>query len=142
MPFQQDFILRQVRQLAQVLARVIFLRQSGRQDEALAELRAAFDVTGIDMQRMRAMSRTELLEMCSVRGGFSSDRAVAVADLMYQEFEMLDGGDEQALGHASGLRALWLYEASLEAGGVLPANGFDRMTYLRDRLGPPDEEKF
>ncbi len=135
MPFQQDFILRQIHQLAQVLARVIFLRQSGQHDEALAELRSAFDVAGVGIERIREMSRPEVIELCSTEAGFSSYKAVAVADLLFQEFEMLDEGEAEAVGHASGLRALWLYEASIEAGGILPADGNDRITRLRDRLG-------
>lgn len=107
---ERDFILRQVHQLAQVLAVVIGRRGEGdhvEAEEALAEgLRSTL---GVRLDVLRAMSRPEVGALVSEDGVISAEKAVALADVLRE--------DAEAAGR---VRARWLYEAALAVGGPVP----------------------
>ena len=107
---ERDFLLRQVHQLAQVLAVVIGRRGEGdhvEAEEALAEgLRSTL---GVRLDVLRAMSRPEVGALVSEDGVISAEKAVALADVLRE--------DAEAAGR---VRARWLYEAALAVGGPVP----------------------
>lgn len=120
----RDFILRQVEQLTQALAVVLFHKRAGRHDEAQAALDEALaSVTELEPEALRQLDRTALLAQCSAGDALVPDKAIAVADLLYE--------DETAEGHQ---RALWLYDAVLEAGGAVPLDIHERLASLRASL--------
>lgn len=118
----RDFILRQVHQLSQALARVLFHKKAAEEEQAQEVLTATLrDVTGLNLDQIRRLNRNEILEMCSAGGALSAEKAVAVADLLREDPSL-----------ESRRRALWLYEAALEAGGAVPIDIHDRIVALRD----------
>ena len=117
----RDFLMRQIHQLVQALAQVMFHRQAGMKEEAMEVLENAVqDVTGVSLERLRGMNREELLALCGTGDGFSAEKAAALADLLHEEFDP-----------EGRLRALWLYEAALEGGAPLPMDVLDRIADLR-----------
>ena len=112
----RDFILRQIHQLAQVLAQVLFNKRLDQQTEESREMisMALKDTLGNDLDRLLLMDRESLMEACSREGGFNAQLAVSVADLMKEE------GSEAAVQ-----RAYWLYEAALEHGATLPLQALE-----------------
>ncbi|HEX7070188.1 MAG TPA: DUF6483 family protein [Rhodothermales bacterium] len=117
----RDFILRQIHQMVQALAQVLIHRQAGQLEEAKEALeRSLQDVTGLEMQRLRRLSREELLALCGAGKEFSPDKAAALADLFYEDSDP-DGRR----------RALWLYEAALESNATLPMDMQQRVALLR-----------
>lgn len=121
----RDFILRQIHQMVQALAQVLFHRQAGQRMEAQETLEQSLEeVTGLDLARLRALDREELLALCGPGPDFSAEKAAAMADLFFE--------DEDPAGRE---RALWLYEAALDAEATLPMDIYDRLAVLREERG-------
>lgn len=117
----RDFIIRQVEQLTQILAVVLFHKRAGQHDEAQATLDVGLAAaTGLGPEALHRLDRPGVLELCSTGGTFHPDKAVALADLLYE--------DPSAAGRE---RALWLYDAALETGGAVPLDIHERITSLR-----------
>ena len=121
---QHDVLLRQVQQLADVLARVLFQRRIERPDaaqEALAD--GLLGALGLDLASLHAMPRADVEALCAPGGVAAGDLACALADLLAQD------------AHAAGReRALWLYDAAIGAGHAVPFDVYARMAALRETL--------
>ena len=125
---QRDFIMRQVHQLAQVLARVMSLdiRKTEVDPEVLLS-EAVTQVTGMDLERLRRASPDELQSVCSPDGSFSSDLAVALADVLMEDAEIRDARGEPGQADMARQNALALYRMARDAGGVLPLSILHRL---------------
>lgn len=122
--FSRDYLLRQIQQLTQALAVVLVHKKAGRPDEAQAALdEALVAATGSEPAALHQLDQPALLALCSAGGTFLPDQAVALADLLYE--------DTSAAGHE---RALWLYDAVLDAGGAVPLDIHERRATLRASL--------
>lgn len=107
---ERDFILRQVAQLAQVLAAVAAAKRGG--DTAGAQVTLADGLrqsVGLGLVELRAMSRAEVEALVTEDGLVSAEKAVALADVLRE--------DADPAGRA---RARWLYETALRVGGPVP----------------------
>lgn len=117
----RDFLLRQIHQLVQALAVVLFHKKAAQYDQAQEALTEAVEETlDVRLEALQQLPREEVLALCSTGDTLSSEKAVALADLLRE--------DETAAGRE---RALWLYEAALEAGGTVPFDVHERMASLR-----------
>jgi hypothetical protein len=113
--------MRQVQQLAQVLAQVLFHKRTGDIEEAQQALSEALSGTiGLDLETLRTMSKEEIAEHRSSGGALSGDLTIAVADLLRE--------DATPEGRR---RALWLYEIALSSGEVVPYDIAERIDALR-----------
>ena len=122
--FQQDHILRQVQQLAEVLARALFHKQAEQPDQARDVVSDGLaSVLGLDLGALCKLSQADVLALCAPGGVLSGDKAVAVADVL-----------REAPAAAAARRALWLYEAALGSGEAVPFDVHARMRDLRARL--------
>jgi hypothetical protein len=120
----RDFLLRQLYQLTQVLAAVLAGKRAGRAEEAQRALAAGLaDALGPSLPDLRRMEHGGLLALCEHAGTFSSEKALAVADLLRE--------DASASGRE---RAAWLYEAALDAGDLVPLDIRERLADLRASL--------
>ena len=106
----QDYILRQIHQLVQVLAAVLLLKRERDPEAAQAALaEGLFSATGVDLGRLRRMTRGELRQLCERGSAVSGDMALALADLLAEDADP-----------AGAERAAWLYELAAAAGGPVP----------------------
>lgn len=106
----RDFILRQVRQLAQVLAAVLFHKRDRNLEAARAALAEGLETaTGTTLDGLCRLDRPDVLALCTEDGTFSVEYATALAELLAE--------DEDP---AAWKRAAWLYEAARDAGGPVP----------------------
>ena len=120
----RDFLLRQIHQLAQALAQVLFRKQAGQYEEAQDLLGQTLrDVTGLDPEGFRQLPREALLALCTAGQTFSNDKALALADLLRE--------DETPEGRQ---RSLWLYEEVLQRGDTVPFDVHERLAALRASL--------
>ncbi len=131
---QRDYILRQIHQLAQALALVLFQRRSGRDEEAGETLDAALlDALGLDAAGLLGLERPALLAACGGEGALGAARMLAVADLLREEAAMLDARSLYAGAAAGYARARWLYlAASEEPDAALPFDYPTRIAWLED----------
>ena len=124
---QQDYIVRQAQMLAQVLAQVLFNKRSDQPvlaQQALAE--GLVRALGLDLAKLRGLSRGETVALFAPGGAFAGETAVALAEVLAQDTSP-DGRR----------RALWLYEWALVSGGAVPFDVHERLTSLRASLPPP-----
>ena len=102
--------MRQIHQLAQVLALVLFNKRENPEIEINEVIsRGLQDSLGITLDELLDLNKSQVLALCHKEGRFQPDFAVSLADLLMEE------SSETALEHAT-----WLYSAALEAGGTLP----------------------
>ena len=118
---QRDFILRQVHQLAQVLAEVLFRARAGQHEEAQAALADGLaSALGVELADVVAMPQEEISLLCAPGGALSGELALALADL-------LRASDAEGAPR----RALWLFEAALDSGAAVPVDIYDTIDRLR-----------
>lgn len=120
----RDFIVRQIHQLTQVIAVVLFQKRAGHPEaaqQALAE--GAEDALGLPLAEVYTLDHDPLLALCRHGDAFFADKALALADLLRE-----DATD------AGRIRALWLYEAARDAGDLVPLDIDARIEGLRDGL--------
>ena len=124
---QQDYILRQIQQLAQVLAQVLFRKRSDQSEEAQHALAEGLErALGMDLLALRRLSRDEVLALCAPGGLLAGDASVAVAALLSE--------DSSSDGRR---RALWVYHWALASGQAVPFDVHERIASLRASLEPP-----
>ncbi|HET6568620.1 MAG TPA: DUF6483 family protein [Rhodothermales bacterium] len=120
----RDFILRQISQLAQALARVLFKKQAKEYVEAqeilASELKRVF---GMDLEQIHTLDLEDLLALCRSGDGTSAEMALILADLLREDAS--PAGRQQAV---------WLYETALAAGGPVPLDVHERINTLRETL--------
>ncbi len=116
----RDYLMRQIQQLVQALSLVLFHRREQAHEMAQTILENALaDVTGLSLERIRALGFGALRALCSPDGKLSGELAVGIADLLREDDDP-----------GSRARARWLYEAALESGGTVPADVHDRIAAL------------
>ncbi len=131
----RDFLMRQIYQMAQALAKILFKKQTQQYDAVQDLLEKTFtDVTGFTLDEIRRLSQAELLDLCDWNGGIHSEKALALADLLIEDAEMQDHLQHEEAAYASRERALWLYEAAFASGGTVPLDIHVRLTNLRALL--------
>lgn len=117
----RDFLLRELQQFIQILAVVLFHKKQHAPEaaqDALAE--GVRTITSLPLETLRAMDRDAVRDLAAYDGLFEAERAVALADLLAED------------AHPDGrLRAAWLYEMAVEAGGPYPFDVHERITALR-----------
>ena len=107
---ERDFLLRQVHQLAQVLAVVVGRRGDGGAEEAQEALAdGVASAMGLSLAELRLMGRAEVEALVTEDGLVMPEKAVALADLLRED-----------AGAAGRVRARWLYEVAVRAGGPVP----------------------
>ena len=133
--FQKDYLMRQIQQMAQVIAQVLFHRRSDEPGEALDVIHETLnDLPGLDGLLDDDLDRSDVLAVCSDEGGkLNAEMAVTVADILREKGEILDERDGSG---AVWLRyAVWLYDAALEQGGAaVPWDIHGRIERLRTQI--------
>ena len=117
---ERDFLLRQVHQLAQVLAVVVGRRGDGGAEEAQGALAdGVASAMGLSLAELRLMGRAEVEALVTEDGLVMPEKAVALADLLRED-----------AGAAGRVRARWLYEVAVRAGGPVPFDVAARIAAL------------
>ena len=124
---QQDYILRHVQQLAQVLAQVLFRKRTGEVEDAQTCLAEGLErALGLGLPAFRRLRRDEVLTLCAPGGVLAGETSVALAALLSED-AAADGRE----------RALWLFEWALASGEAVPFDVHDRVASLRASLDAP-----
>ena len=120
----RDFLVRQIHQLTQVIAAVLFQKRAGHPDEAQQALAEGIEeALGYALSDLHALDREAVLDLCHQDGAFLAEKALALADLLHEDATQ-DGRE----------RALWLYEAARDAGDLVPLGIDARISDLRASL--------
>ncbi len=123
---QQDYILRQIQNLAHVLAQVLVHKRSDQPEQAQRETADGLArVLGIDLETVRGLSRDGTVALCAPGEALAGEISVAAAALLTE-----DGSPDGRQ------RALWLYEWALASGQAVPFDVHARIAGLRASLAP------
>jgi hypothetical protein len=126
----QDFILRLIQQVAQVLASILAFRKAGRMEEAQQAIgEQCFSVTGVPFLLAKNSTPEELLAMMdSGPVGLRCSRKIMMAELLLQDAEI-----DEATGNLPAAQKTEMLAASLIAASVdsLPA---DEAKVYREKL--------
>jgi hypothetical protein len=96
----QDYVLRMIQQMTQVITRALGLRRDGEFDAALAEVSHAYGLlAGMPQSLVHGLSEDDLIRMLGVQGYLASDRCLAIAELLREEAEIHDdlGNEHEAI---------------------------------------------
>ena len=129
---QKDFIMRQIQQFVQVLAKVLFFKSQSLYEEARDEIHQAFfGILGRGPAEIAALDDEALLDLSSTSDGLNTEFALALADLFYEEGQMVEdeGSTTQYFQ-----RALFLYEEVVLKNKTIPLHAHDKIAEIREAL--------
>lgn len=113
--FTRDYVMRQIQQLSQVLALVLFKKRENPEVETAGIVSEGLRETlGVSLEEVLAMDETKIITLCSENGHFSPELAVSIADLLVE--------DRSELAQQ---RSFWLYTEAARAGGALPIHALE-----------------
>ena len=133
--FQQDFLMRQIQYLTQLLQQVIFKKNQQKPKEAIEDIHNAFKrLTRDQPKAFHELSLTDTISVFHSDGNFKSELAAAAADLLYE-----DGKIQQARSYSrsqkSYAQALLLYKMILsENKATIPLDISTKIEHLTQKL--------
>lgn len=140
--FEQDFLKRQIRYLTQLLQEIIFKKKQNKHDEARLQLRDAFQrLTKENPKEFSELTLRETLQLFTNHKKFASKLALAVADLLVEEGEILR---EQSFSKSkkSYSQALLLYKkAKQDQSAAVPLDIQQKIIHLGKELSAEETEK-
>ncbi len=133
--FEQDFIMRQVQYLTQLLQQIIFKKKNNQHKEAQQQLQDAFQrLTKEHPKQFDELTLQETLQLFTKDEKFASELALAVADLLVEEGEILEK-QSFSKSQKSYLQALLLYrKAKQDQSSAVPLDIHQKIGHLEGRL--------
>jgi hypothetical protein len=125
---REDFLLRQIKQFAEALARMLKLRTEGRYDEALAQADSLYEELGIPRGLHDVVDTPTLASMLR-----TADAIRMAAQLQVEEGHIYKAKGDPVMGFTKYKRA---HELMLEARALEPIATDDAMLLELARLAP------
>jgi hypothetical protein len=134
--FRQDMLMRQIRMLADVLARAVFLRRTGRDREALVEIEAAGMLHDPETTRpLSGLSDKETVDLARTPEGIHLEAADRLADLLLLAAEIYEEDDRLQDARDARQKALLLTSiCAAEIHGLPPDHLAERLERLSRNL--------
>jgi hypothetical protein len=135
--FSEDYILRMIRLATAALAQIIGLKKGGQYPQAQQAIDQALEeVLGLKADLIRAMDDESLLSALTQQERLDTDRLIILADLFFEEADILSRQGNPTASQASALRALNFYlDVVLEWGAERITKKFEKIEILVDALG-------
>ena len=141
--FEQDFLMRQIQYLTQILQQIVFKKNQNKKQEAVDEIQNAFKrLTRDHPKEFHELDLNETLDLFMIRGKFKSQLAVAVADLLVESGEILEE-ESYSSSQKCYAQALLIYKKSLtDKEAAVPLDIQQKIDTLEERLlGSPKLQK-
>jgi tetratricopeptide (TPR) repeat protein len=138
--YTEDFILRMIGQATAVLARLMRLKQAGQRQEALQEVDQALEVLlGLRAPLFRQLDEARMLDLLVLQGRLDVDRLAVLAEIFYQESDILQQEGRTAESMLAARRSLRFYlESSItlyaQNYAQLPVQVMRNIETLREQL--------
>lgn len=133
--FQRDYILRQIQELIQVIARIMDLRIEGSYEKAHSHIENALaSIWNVHRNDLVELSSEQLKELCIVEGAFHTQFAIALADILKEDGVIYE--EEGKFFHArdSFAQALSINELVLSHSNEIPFDLYDRISTLKEAI--------
>lgn len=137
--FEQDFLMRQIQQLTQLLQEIIFKKSQNQHQEAFEEIHNAFQrLTKDHPKKFNELTLKETTEIFKDGDQFQAELAVSVADLLVEEGEIREDQSFSA-SQKSYAQALLLYKTSLrDEDAAVPIDFRQKINKLKNHLEHSD----
>ncbi|TYP95310.1 hypothetical protein LX73_0608 [Fodinibius salinus] len=133
--FEQDFLMRQVQYLTQLLQQIIFKKNNNKQSEAIREIENAFQrLTKEQPQKLNELSLEETIALFRHQGDFKSDLALAVADLLIEEAQMLSDKNYSRSQKAYQQALLLFKKTQNTASSAIPVNMEEKISVAENNI--------
>jgi hypothetical protein len=136
----RDYFLRMIQMLAQVLGRVLGLRETKQYDEAYDVIRqTSRQFLGIDAKLLNTLSVAELIRLLDLGDRFDVEKCVVAAELlrMTGELEELQGKHDDSYQTSAKSLNLFL-ELLFHETGAMPKEFFEKVDHLVKSLSSYD----
>jgi hypothetical protein len=135
--FSEDYIMRMIRLATAALVQIIGLKKGGKYIEALQAIDQALEeVLGLKASLIRSMDDESLLSAMTQQDRLDTDRLLILADLFFEEADILATQGKAAASQASALRALNFYlDVVLDWGPERISEKFQKIEQLVNTLG-------
>ena len=111
----QDYILRLIEQVAQMLAVILGLRKAGRTAEAAEQISVLCEqTTGLPFDLVKHSSPETILALLETGGGTHHTRAIMLAELLLQDAELNELAGKNREAAISRAQALVLLERNID----------------------------
>src|SRR5512139_399912 len=108
--YTEDFILRMINQAMAVLVKILGFKQAGQRQEALQEIDQALEVLlGLRASLFRQLDEPRMLQMLVLQGRLDVDRLAVLADIFYEEADILEQEGRMEESRVDSRRALRFY---------------------------------
>lgn len=115
---ERDFIMRMVREVAQMLARVISKRAAGQYEEARGDLEnICAQHTGLELDFVRSIAPDDLLEILKQSGGLFVSRCMTLAEILLEDARLREAsgrGMETIPNYVHALKLLRATEGAVD----------------------------
>jgi hypothetical protein len=135
--FSEDYIMRMIRLATAALVQIIGLKKAGQYQPALQAIDQALEeVLGLKAGLIRAMDDESLLSGLTQQDRLDTDRLLILADLFFEEADILAMQGKADGSQASALRALNFYlDVVLDWGPERVSQKFEKIEQLVQKLG-------
>lgn len=135
--FSEDYIMRMIRLAAAAMAQIMGLKKAGQYQPALQAIDQALEeVLGLKAGLIRAMDDESLLSGLTQQDRLDTDRLLILADLFFEEADILAMQGKADASQASALRALNFYlDVVLDWGPERISQKFEKIEQLVKKLG-------
>lgn len=138
--FEQDYLMKQIKQSIQALERVLFKKKEGKQEEALSLINHSLaELLEIDEKNFQDISLDETISVLENYGAFNAELAVIIADLIYEKCDLMDNRNDINKCY---LQALLLYMKAIKYRDIaFPLQSLDKISQIKKNIRKSDLEK-
>lgn len=138
--FSEDYILRMIRMATAAMAEIMGLKKGGQYPQAMHAIDQAMEeVLGLKADLIRALDDQSLLSALTQNDRLDTDRLLILADLYYEDADILALQGKPTVAQASTLRALNFYlDVVLDWGPEKVSKKFDKIEELVGKLDEQD----
>jgi tetratricopeptide (TPR) repeat protein len=135
--FSEDYILRMIRMATAAMAQILRLKKGGQYPQAIQAIDQTLEeVLGLKADLIRALEDESVLSSLTQHEQLDTDRLLILADLFYEEGDILAKQGRPAASQASSLRALNFYlDVILDWGVERISEKFEKIEDLVRQLG-------
>lgn len=137
--FEQDFIMRQIRQFTRALEKVLFKKQEGKKEEAQDIIEQSLNklCEGSD-RNFQELSLDDTISALENDGKFNAELALITADLLYEKSALADKKELQKCY----MQAFLLYQKAIENPEVaFPLQATQKISQIKNKLDSSSLEK-
>jgi len=110
---ERDYLMRMIQMLAQVLARILFLKNKREYPESIAEIqKASKKILGIEIDVLGRLSDVQMIDLLSLDASLGIPKCYAAGMLLKENAEILSATQGAAEGRDSYIKALSLLTES------------------------------